>query len=401
MVIYSASSSSVRANEMKGTSSKCVHAGERRDANGAVIGPIYQTSTYDYPNQDRRTWEGELPAGTYIYARHGNPSVEEAERKASALEGGERAVLFSSGMAASTATLLTFLSAGDNVVSMEDIYGGTYAFLTKEARRLGIEVRFCPSTRPEDIARLADERTRVVWLETPTNPTLRIADIAATASLVKAPGRRLVVDATFASPINLRPLAQGADIVVHSCTKYLNGHSDLVAGVAIGSGGDMEQVWQRRVTLGGALDPLGAFLLARGMKTLDLRMRQHNENGMMVADHLSRHPKVRLVNYPGLRSHPQHGLAARTMKGFGGMLSFAPLGGRAEAERVISSLKVFRMAASLGGVESLASMPVNTSHTSFTAADRQRLGISDDLIRLSIGIEDAADLVDDLDQALG
>jgi cystathionine beta-lyase/cystathionine gamma-synthase len=385
---------------MKGTSTKCVHSGDAKDAKGAVVGPIYQTSTYDYPTEERSTWEGALPAGTFIYARHGNPSVEEAEQKAAALDRGEKAVLFSSGMAATAATLLTFLSSGDNIVSMEDIYGGTYALLTKEARRFGIETRFCPSTDPRDIARLVDEKTKVVWLETPTNPTLKIADIAGTAALVKAPGRRLVVDATFASPINLQPLTQGADIVIHSCTKYLNGHSDLLAGVAIGSAADMHQVWQRRVTFGGALDPLGAFLLARGMKTLDVRMKRHNENGMIIADHLSRHPKVRLVNYPGLRSHPQHELASRTMKGFSGMMSFAPKGGRAEAERVMSSFKIIRMAASLGGVESLASMPINTSHVSFTAEDRHRLGISDDLIRLSVGIEDAEDLIQDLDQAL-
>ena len=219
--------------------------------------------------------------------------------------------------------------------------------------------------------------------------------------MVKAPGLRIVVDSTFASPINMRPLQQGADIVVHSCTKYLNGHSDLLAGAAIGNAADMQQVWQRRVTLGGTLDPLGAFLLTRGMKTLDLRMRRHNENGMRVAEHLSRHPKVRLVNYPGLPSHPQHELAKRTMLAYGGMLSFAPKCGRAEAERVMSSFQVIRMAPSLGGVESLASMPINTSHTSFSSADRQRLGISDDLIRLSVGIEDAEDLIQDLDQALG
>jgi cystathionine gamma-lyase len=384
----------------RGFSTRAVDSGELKGISGSVITPIFQTSTFFYPTEDESTWRGEIPAGTYIYSRHGNPTIHAAEDKIAALEGAESALVFSSGMAATSAIALSLLKQGDRLVSMEDIYGGTYNLFKNELGRFGIETHFVPSVRTEDIITALKSNTKLLWLENPTNPLLKLVDIEEICRVARERKILVVVDSTFASPINQNPLDLGVDLVMHSCTKYLNGHSDLVAGAVAGDKDLIQEIWKRRVTLGGNLDPMGAFLLLRGMKTLAVRMRQHNENGMAVATMLQSHGKVQKVHYLGLPSHPQYELAKRTLRGYGGMVSFEVKGGIKGAETVMRHLSLINRAASLGGVESLASMPLNTSHTAFSSEERHRMGISDSLIRLSVGIEDAEDIIDDLEQAL-
>lgn len=384
----------------KGFSTRAVDSGELKGISGSVNTPIFQTSTFFYPTEDDSTWRGEVPPGTYIYSRHGNPTIQAAEEKIAALEGAEKAIVLSSGMAATSAIVLSLLKQGDRLVSMEDIYGGTYNLFKNELNRFGIATHFVPSVRTEDIIAALRPGTKMLWLENPTNPLLKLVDIEEICKVARERKVLVVVDSTFASPINQNPLDLGVDLVMHSCTKYLNGHSDLVAGAVAGNKELIQEIWKRRVTLGGNLDPMGAFLLLRGMKTLAVRMRQHNENGMTIATMLQSHEKVQKVHYIGLPSHPQYELAKRTMRGYGGMVSFEVKGGIKGAETVMRNLKLINRAASLGGVESLASMPLNTSHTAFSQEERHRMGISDSLIRLSVGIEDAEDIIEDLDQAL-
>jgi cystathionine beta-lyase/cystathionine gamma-synthase len=382
-----------------GPSTRAVHAGELVGITGSVNTPIIQTATFYYPTDSEATWKGELPDGTYIYSRHGNPTIRAAEQKIASLEGAEEALVFASGMAATTAIALSLLSKGDRIVSMEDIYGGTYNLFKNELPRFGIDADFVSSVRTEEILAALDKRTKLLWLESPTNPLLKMVDVTALAKGAHEMGVLLAIDNTFASPINQNPLGMGADLVMHSCTKYLNGHSDLVAGAVAGKKSLTQELWKRRVTLGGNLDPMGGFLLIRGMKTLAVRMQRHNENGMAVATFLQSHEKVQKVHYPGLPSHPQYDLARRSLRGFGGMVSFEVKGGQKAAFRVMRSLRMIALAPSLGGVESLASMPLNTSHVAFSPEERKRLGINDSLIRVSAGIEDAEDIIDDLDRA--
>ncbi|QLH75721.1 MAG: aminotransferase class I/II-fold pyridoxal phosphate-dependent enzyme [Methanomassiliicoccales archaeon] len=384
-----------------GLSTRSVDAGEIKGIKGSVNTPIFQTSTFFYPTDDEETWKGGLPPGTYIYSRHGNPTVQAAEDKIAALEGAERALVFSSGMAATSATVFSLLSKGDRLVSMEDIYGGTYNLFKNDLSRLGVTTDFVPSVHTDDIIAALKPGTKLLWLECPTNPLLKIIDIPEICRAAKEQDVMVAVDSTFASPYNMNPLEMGADIVMHSCTKYLNGHSDLIAGAVAGRQEIINEVWKRRITMGGTLDPMGAFLLLRGMKTLAIRMRQHNENAMTLATYLLGHEKVQKVHYPGLPCHPQHELAKKMMRGFGGMVSFEVRGGVKAAEKVMRSFELINVASSLGGVESLASMPLNTSHTAFSAEERRKLGIADSMIRLSVGIEDVEDLIDDLERSLG
>lgn len=383
-----------------GPSTRAVHAGELVGITGSVNTPIIQTATFYYPTDSEATWKGELPDGTYIYSRHGNPTIRAAEQKIASLEGAEEALVFASGMAATSAIALSLLSKGDRIVSMEDIYGGTYNLFKNELPRFGIDTDFVASVRTEEILATLDKRTKLLWLESPTNPLLKMVDVAALAKGAHEMGVLVAIDNTFASPINQNPLSVGADLVMHSCTKYLNGHSDLVAGAVAGRKSLTQELWKRRVTLGGNLDPMGGFLLIRGMKTLAVRMQRHNENGMAVATFLQSHEKVQKVHYPGLPSHPQYELARRSLRGFGGMVSFEVKGGQKAAFKVMRSLRMIALAPSLGGVESLASMPLNTSHVAFSPEERKRLGINDSLIRVSAGIEDAEDIIEDLDRAL-
>ena len=384
----------------KGKSTTAVHAGELAPSQGEVVTPIYQTSTFYFPTQDPLTWEGKVPEGSYIYTRWGNPTIRATEDKLAALEGAERGLLFSSGMAAITSTILSSVGKGDHLVSVEDIYGGTYSFIRSELPRLGVDITFVDTTDPGAIDKAIRPNTKLVYLESPTNPLLKLVDIKAVVKVAKAHGIKSMIDSTFATPINQRPLDLGVDLVAHSCTKYLNGHSDLIAGAVLGKEVDIESISRRRILYGGSMDPLGAFLLFRGIKTLALRMERHNRNGMEVAKFLESHPRVERVHYPGLISHPQHVLAKEQMTGFGGMVSFEVKGGRKAAEKVLRSFKVIKMATSLGGVDSLASMPLNSSHSSLTPEERDRLGIRDELVRLSLGIEDVEDLIQDLNDAL-
>lgn len=392
---------SSKRGKFKGNSTKAVHAGEVGEGpEGTVTTPIYQTSTFYYPTNDPQTWDGMAPEGTYVYTRWSNPTIVAAEEKVAALENAEKGLLFSSGMAAISTTFLAFLSKGDNIVTIDDLYGGTFSLMKHELPRFGIEVRMVNTTDLGAFEKAIDSRTRLAYLESPTNPLLKLADIREMARIARAKGVRSMIDSTFATPVNQNPLEMGVDIVMHSCTKYLNGHSDLIAGAIAGKAEDVATITKMRTLMGGTMDPMGAFLLVRGMKTLDVRMARHNQNALAVAKFLESHPSVQRVFYPGLPSHPQHELAKRQMRGFGGMVSFEVKGGRKEAENLLRQVKVIKRATSLGGVDSLVSMPLNSSHSALSPQERERLGIRDSLVRLSVGIEDAEDLFDDLDAAL-
>ncbi|MGD0057136.1 MAG: PLP-dependent aspartate aminotransferase family protein [Methanomassiliicoccales archaeon] len=385
----------------KGMSTAAVHSGEAKDEQfGSVNVPIFQTSTFYFPTDDPRTWDGQVPDGSYIYTRYGNPTIRAAEDKIAYLEGAEKGLIFSSGMAAITATLTSLLGNGDELVSVEDVYGGTFNLMKNELPRLGVRIEFVDATKTSGIIAAITNKTRVVYLESPTNPMLKLVDIPTVAKAAHEKGATVVIDSTFATPVNQNPISMGVDMVIHSCTKYLNGHSDLIAGAVVGRRALIDSIWKKRVVFGGSLDPIGAYLLIRGMKTLVIRMTKHNENGKAIAEYLEGHRNVERVHYPGLESHPQHDLASRLLHGYGGMVSFEVAGGRGAAEKVLRSFSLIKKATSLGGVDSLASMPLNSSHSALSPSDRARLGIKDSLVRLSIGIEDVEDLKEDIDRAL-
>lgn len=373
---------------------RAIHIGNQRDPQtGAVVPPIHVASTYVQPGAGE--W------GQFDYSRSGNPTRHNVEQTLASLEAGTRALAFSSGMAAiHCATML--LSTGDEIVAGGDIYGGTYRLLHKVVDRAGITVKLGDTTDPDSFARLLSDRTRLVWIESPGNPRLSITDIQRCAELAHQRGALLGVDNTFATPVLTRPLELGADIVMHSATKYLGGHSDLLGGALIVKDEELfDRLYFLQNASGAVLDPFGAFLLSRGLKTLDLRVRAHCENAMRLAEWLDADRRIAKVLYPGLKGHPGHKLAACQMSGgFGGMLSFEIHGGFQQAKRVAESTRLFQLAVSLGAVESLIEQPASMSHASYDPADRARHGISDSLIRLSVGLEDCDDLQDDLDQAL-
>jgi cystathionine beta-lyase/cystathionine gamma-synthase len=371
---------------------RAVHAGVVPDPlAGAVMPPIYQTSTYIQDGLGRHKG--------YEYARTKNPTREALERNVAALEGGKHGFAFGSGLAAVDA-VLKLLSAGDHVVSGENVYGGTHRQMTHIWARLGLAFSFVDGGDLDAVAGAVTPATKIVYAETPTNPMLRLCDLAATAEIAKRAGAVLVVDNTFATPCFQRPLELGADIVLHSTTKYLNGHSDMVGGMLVTQRDDLaERLGFIQNSSGAVPGPLDCWLALRGIKTLPLRMRQHDGNGRRIAEWLSHHPRVRGVNYPGLPSHPQHDLACRQMSGYGGMMS-VELGDPAFARRVVERTRVFALAESLGGVESLIGHPATMTHASVPPELRRRMGLTDSLIRLSVGIEDVEDLVEDLDQAL-
>ena len=394
----------IRSNgiaRFKGLETIAARYGEYIDVRtGNVITPIFQTSTYFFPTDDPSTWEGEVPDGTYIYARYGNPTERAVTDKLARMEGTEMGVLFSSGMASISTTLLTYLNGGDHMVSVEDVYGGSFDLMRNTFPRMGIDVSFVDSTDTDRIVDSITGRTKVVYLESPTNPLLKIVDVPTVVKAAHEKGTMVVMDNTFATPVNQNPVSMGVDLIIHSCTKYLNGHSDVLAGAVVGPAEKMDAIWNQRIVLGGAPDPFAAFLLLRGMRTLVVRMRKHSENGMAVAEFLEDHPLVDRVHYPGLKSHPQHSLASRLLRDYGGMVSFEVKGSRKDAEKVMRSFRLFAMATSLGGVESLVSMPLNSSHHALSPDDRARMGVRDQLLRLSVGIEDEEDLKADLDGAL-
>jgi len=373
-------------------STRAVHAGVVPDPlAGAVMPPIYQTSTYIQDGLGRHKG--------YEYARTKNPTREALERNVAALEGGRHGFAFGSGLAAVDA-VVKLLSAGDHVVSGENVYGGTHRQMTHIWARLGLTFSFVDGGDLDAVAGAITPATKLVYAESPTNPMLRLCDLAATGDIAKRAGALFVVDNTFATPCFQRPLELGADIVLHSTTKYLNGHSDMVGGLLITSRDDLaERLGFIQNSSGAVPGPLDCWLALRGIKTLPLRMRQHDANGRRIAEWLSHHPRVRSVNYPGLPSHPQHDLACRQMTGYGGMMS-VELGDAAFARRVVERTRVFALAESLGGVESLIGHPATMTHASVPPELRHKMGLTDSLIRLSVGIEDVEDLVEDLDQAL-
>ncbi|MCW0422193.1 cystathionine gamma-synthase [Xanthomonas sacchari] len=372
-----------------------IHGGQHPDpSTGAVMPPIYATSTY------AQSSPGEHQG--FEYSRTHNPTRFAYERCVAALEGGSRGFAFASGMAA-TATVIELLDSGSHVIAMDDLYGGSYRLFERVRKRTAaLEFGFVDLTDPAAFEAAIRPATKMVWIETPTNPMLKIVDIAAIAAIARKHGLLVVVDNTFASPLLQRPLALGADIVVHSATKYLNGHSDMVGGMAVvGDNAELaEQLAFLQNSVGGVQGPFDSFLALRGLKTLPLRMRAHCDNALALAQWLETHPAVEKVIYPGLPSHPQHALAGRQMSGYGGIVSIVLKGGFDAAKRFCERTKLFTLAESLGGVESLVNHPAVMTHASVPVARREQLGISDALVRLSVGVEDVGDLRGDLDNAL-
>ncbi len=373
-------------------STKAIHVGQEADpATGATIVPVYQTSTY---TQDA---VGEHKG--FDYSRTINPTRLALEKQLASLEGAEYGYAFASGMAA-TAAVLNLLSAGDHAVVTDDLYGGTYRLFTRVLERYGLQFTYVDMSDLDAVRAAIKPNTKLFWIETPTNPLLKLIDIKGVVALRK-PGQVVVVDNTFASPYFQQPLTLGADVVVHSTTKYIGGHSDVVGGVAITNDKEIADVIKfHQNAVGGVPGPHDAWLTMRGAKTLALRMRQHAENAQMVAEYLEAHPEVDRVYYPGLASHPQHQLARAQMSGFGGMVSFVLKGEQSRALDFAHRLKYFSLAESLGGVESLICHPARMTHGSIPKEDRERRGVTDGLLRLSVGIEDAEDLLDDLRSAL-
>lgn len=375
-----------------GFSTDCIHAGNEPDpATGAVAVPIYQTSTYVQEGLGKnKGWE---------YARTQNPTRAALEKNLAVLEGGAGARAFASGMAAITA-ISTLVKQGDHVVCSNMTYGGTYRYFTKILARYGVDFSFVDTANADEVERAIRPETRLLHLESPTNPTMQLCDITLLAELAHRVGAIVVVDNTFASPYLQKPLALGADIVMHSTTKFLGGHSDTVGGAAIAKSKEhVEWLGFVQNSSGAILSPMDSWLVLRGIKTLVVRMERHEKNGRAIAEHLAKHPKVKKVNYPGLPSHPQHALAKKQMSGFGAMISF-DLGSFENASAFLAKVRLCSLGESLGGVETLISHPATMTHASIPEEERNRLGVTPGLVRVSIGIEDVQDLFADLDQAL-
>jgi methionine-gamma-lyase len=383
-----------------GDATLAIHAGEERVHVGAPVGtPVSRTANFTFAStEEMKRWaEGKSPA--YIYTRYGNPTLTLAEQKLAALEGAEAAVVTASGSAAISSTLLALLRAGDELIATRQLYGGSYRLLRDILPRYGIVVRYVEADLG-GITRLVNPRTKALYIETPTNPTLRLVDLEKAVAFAKEWAIVSVIDNTFATPVLQKPLALGFDMVVHSATKYLAGHSDVIAGAVAGSKALVQEVRKNVIYLGGSMDPEAAFLLIRGMKTLRLRVERQCENAMAVAKFLEKHPKVARVHYPGLASHPDHKLAGRQMRGFGAMLAFDMKGGLAAARRFCDRARIFLLAASLGGVESLVVLPIYTSHYNMSPDELRAAGVQPGTVRVSVGLEDTADLIEDLRQAL-
>ncbi len=378
-----------------------IHAGEEEGFPfGAATTPIYQTSTFAFKNTAEVIEFQKGDSSKYLYTRYGNPTLKTVEDKMTTLEGGEAALVVSSGMAAISTVALTLVSSGEEIISTEPVYGGTYNLFQQVFPKLGIKVHFIDPEKIDEAKALLKGNTKLFFCETPTNPNLKIVDIRRIVEIANDKKIPVVVDNTFATPYNQNPLSLGADLVIHSGTKYLGGHSDLIAGVIVGPKNIIDETRETMKVLGGCIDPFGAFLLLRGLKTLAVRVERQNHNGLKVAEFLSGHDKVRRVFYPGLSTHTQHDLAKSQMRGFGGMVCFEVEGGLESATKVIDSLKLFINATSLGGVESLASLPVMTSHFGFDEKELKRADVTPGMVRLSCGIEDEEDLIEDLKQAL-
>ncbi|OGI06884.1 MAG: cystathionine gamma-synthase [Candidatus Melainabacteria bacterium RIFCSPLOWO2_02_FULL_35_15] len=372
---------------------KAIHSGQEPDpTTGATITPIYQTSTFTQDALGKHKG--------YEYSRTGNPTRHVLETALASLEGGKYGLCFASGLAATT-TVLCMLQAGDEIVAGDDLYGGTIRLFSRVFSNFNIKTNYVNGTNPKNFEDAITKNTKLIWLETPTNPMLRLCDINAVSKISKSKNIILCVDNTFASPYFQKPLDLGADIVVHSTTKYLGGHSDVVGGAIILNNKDLyEKVKFYQNAIGGTPGAFDSWLILRGIKTLAARMKKHSENAQKIAEFLEKHPKVKEVYYPGLKSHPQHKLAKEQMSGFGGMVSFKLKDGKEFTKKVIESTKLFALAESLGGVESLINFPYLMTHVGVPPEHKARLGITEDLIRLSVGIEDGNDLIDDLKKAL-
>jgi cystathionine gamma-lyase len=383
----------VSAEATPGFSTRAIHAGQEPDpTTGAVAVPIYQTSTYAQDAVGKHRG--------YEYSRTGNPTRAALETCIAALEGGAHGLAFASGMAGEAA-VMQLLKPGDHTVAVDDLYGGTYRLFRRVLEPMGLSFSFVDGSDLTAVEKSLTDRTRMVWVESPTNPLLKLVDIEAVSKLAHARQALLVVDNTFMSPYFQRPLSLGADIVVHSATKYLGGHSDVIGGTLVVNRDDLfERLAFLQNAVGGVPGPMDAWLVLRGIKTLAVRMREHDHNARLVAAFLVDHPKVARVFYPGLPNHPQRDLARRQMSGFGGMISFEVKGGLEPARRVVERTRLFTLAESLGGVESLIELPAAMTHASIPAETRRAHGVADGLVRVSVGIEDAADLISDLDRAL-
>ncbi len=365
--------------------------------NGPVSTPIYQTSTFEVTDNEEQQ---RVTSTDRYYTRWGNPTNTVAEQTMAELEGTEAAHTFASGMGAITTTIMALLKSGDHIVAQRDVYGGVAKFLAEWLPRMGIETTFVDTTDYGQYERAIRSNTKLLYLESPTNPSLRVVDFARLAALAKKHRLLSIVDSTFGTPINQRPAERGIDLVVHSGTKYLGGHADLSCGVVCGRQELMDQLWETRTTLGNCMDPHAAWMLIRGLKTLAVRVARQNENAQRVAAFLVQHNKVRRVHYPFLESHAQYAIAREQMRGGGGMVTFEVEGTGEDACRVSEAMRLFTLATSLGGVESLVSIPVLTSHAMISAELREKMGVNEQMVRLSVGIENADDLIADLERAL-
>jgi methionine-gamma-lyase len=390
-----------KAKKRQGNSTLAIHTGEDHFGKSGPVGvPIVRTSGFTFSNSEEMKRWAEGKSAAYIYSRYGNPTLTVAEAKLTALEGGEAAVVTSSGSSAISSALLSQLTAGDELISCAQIYGGSYRLMRDIFPRYGIRVRFVDPSLT-GIERMVTPRTKVLFVESPTNPGMRLVDLQKAVAFAREWGLISIIDNTFATPILQKPLDLGFNIVVHSASKYLAGHSDLIAGAAVGSAELIRKVRQYIIYLGGSLDPGAAYLLIRGMKTLDVRVQKQCATALKVARYLEKHPKVARVRYPGLTSHPDYKLAKKQMRAFGAMLSFDMKNGLRGARSFSDRIRVFLLAASLGGVESLVSLPIFTSHYKMKDEELRQAGVEPGTVRVSIGLEDAGDLIEDLRQALG
>src|SRR5215813_8337927 len=384
-----------------GPQTKAIHAGEaiRHGVNGPIVTEIIRTSSFTFSNSEEMKEWAEGKGKSYIYMRYGNPTLTVAEKKIAALEGAEAAVVTASGMAAISSSLLAALKAGDELISTAQVYGGTYRLMRDVFPNMGITVHRAEMDLA-GIEKLVNPRTKALYVETPTNPTLRLVDIEKAVAFAKKHKLVSLIDNTFATPVLQNPVALGYDMVLHSATKALAGHSDIIAGVSVGSEEWMKRVRKLIIDLGGSMDPGAAYLLIRGIKTLGVRVQRQCENALAIATFLEKHPKVERVHYPGLKSHPDHELAKKQMRGFGSMLAFDMKGGLPAARSFCDRVRLFLLAASLGGVESLVILSIYSSHYNMSEKELALSGVTPGTVRVSVGLEDASDLIADLKQAL-
>ncbi len=387
--------------ENMGLSTKCVHVGTEPDpAWGSIVTPIYQTTTYAVPNVTELIARYKHKKGGYTYTSTGNPTQRAAELKIAAVEGGEDAAVFSAGMAAITSTITGLVSRGDEILAQRELYGETFHFFNMLHEKMGVETHFFDTTNIGEAEALVNERTKLLYLETPTNPTLKLVDISRGAQIAKKHGLTTVLDNTFASPMNQTALALGVDIVVESATKSLSGHHQAVCGVAVSDKERIRVIKSTRGLYGQTLDPFAAWLLIMGMQTMALRVERQNSNALALAQYLENHPKIWRVHYPGLASHLQHALAKKQMRGFGGLLAFEVKGGLDEITRMFDHLKLVKLATSLGGVDTIATIPSISTHGNLSPEEQAKMGITQTLVRVSVGIEDFSDLRRDFEEAL-